>query len=379
MLGNILRSNYIIDGIQQPLTPEAILRECALDGVIPKDDAPETLPVIADETIDPAPSSIDLDSTDITSSLKAVSSLHGRCVPGPFAGPYTAEKIAGALIDTIWMGGHFRLGDLTLKAEWKWNGEKIGNMAAFYASVEAAGSYIDSLGLRISSLGLSQGACSVSFKAVTTEEEDPNQDEDEEGLFGELPFRTASPRISRRRKCPATILPERSDWLVYVPFDSCDFRLGGSALEEATSPGAGTAPEIGDADYFIDCFEVVRELVEDGVVRAGASVGNGGLMTALSKMAESGAGASISIGDICRAYGNEKPLRVLFSEVPGVILQIADIDYDYIDAEFLLQDIAYFPLGHPDPSADGISVIAGGKTGIGGILDSLLGSKEGED
>ena len=61
-----------------------------------------------------------------------------------------------------------------------------------------------------------------------------------------------------------------------------------------------------------------------------------------------------------------------------MILQIADIDYDYVDAEFLLQDIAYFPLGHPAVGTPGVSVLSGG-SGITGILESLMNSLEGED
>ena len=69
---------------------------------------------------------------------------------------------------------------------------------------------------------------------------------------------------------------------------------------------------------------------------------------------------------------------MLFGEVPGVVIQIADIDYDYVDAELLLQDIAYFPLGHPVPGTPGISVLSGGNS-ITGILESLMNSLEGED
>ena len=49
-----------------------------------------------------------------------------------------------------------------------------------------------------------------------------------------------------------------------------------------------------------------------------------------------------------------------------------------MDAEFLLQDIAYFPLGHPAVGTPGVSVLSGG-SGITGILESLMNSLEGED
>ena len=71
-------------------------------------------------------------------------------------------------------------------------------------------------------------------------------------------------------------------------------------------------------------------------------------------------------------------VRLLFSEVPGAIIQVRDADFDYIDAEFILQDVAYFPLGHP--SADGeLHLASSAKTGIQTILESLMQNAEGED
>jgi len=176
-------------------------------------------------------------------------------------------------------------------------------------------------------------------------------------------------------------LPDSSDWLIYIPFDTCDFRLGGSTLSLSTNARSSIAPEIGDADYFIDCYEVVRELVEDGIVKAGVTVHRGGLITALKKMTSGGTGIKADISDISNAYGGEFPVRILFSEIPGVVIQIADIDYDYVDAELLLQDTAYFPIGHPVPGTASLSISSGEKRGISSILESLLGrdTSEGED
>ena len=370
-LDNILYGQYIIDGVQMPLSPARMLRECTLEPPLEPDGAPET---VADEHLDPAPGSYQFRENEVESYANAVASLK-RSLPLPFAAPYTAAKVAQALIDAIWMSGHFRLGDLTLKADWKWNGKAIGNLAAFYSSVESACSYIDALGVKISHYSLVKGTPGVCFKASTISEED--EVDEEESLFRELPYRTANPRISRRRKCSGTLLPEPSDWLLFIPFDTCDFRLGGTALAEAVGACPSTSADVGDADYFIDCYEVVRELVEDGVVKAGTTVGDGGLMAAMKALTSGGTGARISIDDVSKAYGEPLPVRILFAEVPGVVLQIADIDYDYVDAELLLQDVAYFPLGHPQPGTAGVQLSP--KAGIPGILESLLNTLEGED
>ncbi|MBR3406911.1 MAG: hypothetical protein IKG92_08430 [Bacteroidales bacterium] len=370
---DLLNSNYIIDGVQMALTPQKMLRECMVEPPLePDGDAP----TLADEREDPAPDNYSYDESLIERYAQLIQYLEKRELPIPFAGSYSAGKVAQALLDAIWMNGHFRLGDLSLKAEWKWNDKEIGLPAAFYNSVEEACSYIDALGVKIEKYSVTGGVPSVAFKASTVAEVDDDEITEEESLLRDLPYRTVNPRMSRRRKVAASLVPEPSDWLLYIPFDPCDFRLGGSALSQALHTTPSTAPDIQDADYFIDCYEVVRELVEDGVVKAGATVGEGGLMMALRSLATAN-GADVCIRDICKAYGDEKPVRVLFGEVPGVVIQIADIDYDYVDAELILQDVVYFPIGHPVPGKPGVQL--SDKVEIPQILESLLNTLEGED
>ena len=61
-------------------------------------------------------------------------------------------------------------------------------------------------------------------------------------------------------------------------------------------------------------------------------------------------------------------------------MQISDEDYDYVDSQLLLQDVAYYPLGHPSAENGGLTVTESGKNGVGNILASLLNmASEGED
>lgn len=376
---SFLYSSYIIDGIAQALTPAEMLKECTAEGALPAPPV-ESPADIADETIDLSANSQPFSLEFLPSYTEAIAALPRRPFPVPFAAPYTCGKVAQALVDAIWQGGHFRLGDLSLKAEWKWDPKALGNMAAFYASVEAACRFIDDLGLKLLQVQVGPGQCAFAAKAATTlvEEDLPEETEDEEeSLIRELPFRTSRPRMSRRRKCPSSLLPHPSDWLIYIPFDSCSYRLGGSTLAAAVGAQPAVAPDIGDADYFLDGYEVVRELIEDGIVKAGSTVFQGGLMTALQRMSTE-CGAEIGIGSLCKAVGDATPVQVLFSEVPGVVVQIDDADYDYLDAELLLQDVAYYPLGHPDPERPGVRV-SGESSDISRILESLMNTLEGED
>ena len=131
----------------------------------------------------------------------------------------------------------------------------------------------------------------------------------------------------------------------------------------------------------MDCYEVVRELVEDNIILSGVTVSGGGLLTALKSMAAEGTGAEIDLSGLIAATGESNLVRLLFSEVPGVIIQIADIDYDYIDAELLLQDVAFYPLGHPVAGTTEVTISMSEKSGIQNILESIIRSQssEGED
>jgi hypothetical protein len=71
---------------------------------------------------------------------------------------------------------------------------------------------------------------------------------------------------------------------------------------------------------------------------------------------------------------------VLFGEIPGVLIQVSDENYDYVDSQFLLQDVAYYPVGKISSEHNGIRVLNSPKSGIADILASLMGqASEGED
>ena len=382
-----LYSEYVIDGVPQELTPASILEACLAEDAtgVPAPEGP--FAPIVDETVDPAPKPCATDPSRIGDYLKLVRAIRTRVFPFAFPETYTKCRIACALIDAIWRRGHFRLGDLALRLDWRWSPQHIGDMAAFYASVSSAADYVDSLGLRLSGYTYSEveSGCSVavmpSLAAIRPESDDDDAAPDEPDFFAELPFRTGHPHLRAQNFHPSKLLPDASSWIIYVPFEDCGYRLGASLLAQALGSSGAQAPQIVDPDYFIDCYEVVRELVEDGVVLSGVTVGDGGLISALKRMTGPKSGVSVNLADLVRATGEKDIVRLLFAEVPGVLFQIADIDYDYVDAELLLQDIAFYPLGHPAPGRPGVDVLSSDKPGIQTILESLLRSQssEGED
>ena len=368
-----LHAIYVIDGVQEEFTPAQLL-----DAVTePEGRHPLAAPAEAravDETLDPVFRGFDLETDRFDAFLEAVCSAQKR-VPAASADAYTRVRVAASLIDALWRTGRFRLGDLRLDASWRWNETPVGARAAFYESVRAAADYVDALGLKFSTYRYARTTAESELVLRTRITRDA--EEEDYGYVSE-PFRSEHPTLGTRRSCPATLAPDPQSWVVYIPFDTSDYRLGGSLLAQTLGVGGGPCPQVTDADYFLDCYEVVRELVEDGILLSGATVGEGGLLRTVRQMAV-GTGLSLDVSDVMRAYQERSALRVLFSEVPGVVVQIQDADFDYLDAELLLQDVAFFPLGHPDPGSEDIRVNASAKSGIQTILESLMQNAEGED
>ena len=379
-----LHSKYIIDGVSRQLTPAEMLDDCLAVKECSSTHESETYEPIVDESTDPSPSLRHFKDQDISLYLSKVLSLHGEPKPFPtaFSESYTKSRIAQTLLEAIWLNGHFKLGDLAIAAKWHWNPRPIGNMAAFYASVEATADYTDGLGICLSGYSFTESSqlCQVTFKVGASERSD-NFEQDEIFLPTDTPFGSEHPSLGRLRALPDKLAGDPDSWIIYIPFDSCDFRLGNSLLCDVLGQNGDNFPEIGDADYFIDCYEVVREFVEDKVAVSGITVSDGGLLTALKLMCSETVGAEIDISGIMNAYDEDDRIRILFSEIPGAIIQIKDIDYDYVDAELLLQDIAYYPIGHPVPGRSDVNVKAARGNGISSILQSLLSSQasEGED
>ncbi len=367
---SVLESEYIIDGVRMDASPKMMLE--AACGKAPSSSA--EYEAIVDENVDPAPADGGFDSGGATGYLKALLNADSgsRICPAAYPDAFSRGRISQALIDAIWKEGHFRLGNLCMDVKWRWDTGKVGGMASFYSSVKGVCEWLDDLGVRMKAYKVEEGCGSIATKVMLT----PDSEEDE--IFGELPFKASNPSLFESRACPATVAGDRNNWLVFIPFVPCNFRLGGSMLSEITGISGGKSPDIIDSDYFIDCYEVVRELVEDGIVLSGATVGDGGLMTALGRLAGD-KGAEVNIRGIMEAYGDRNPVEVLFAEVPGAIIEIRDDDYDYIDAELMLQDVAFYPIGHPGGKALEVSVSE--SDGIAGILQSLLSGQasEGED
>ena len=373
-----LFSHYIIDGVRMDASPAELLEECTDDE---RYDFPDgsAFDDIIDESTEPPLSAFTYNPEKEQEYLALTTAATHEERPFRMLYPetFTRLQISKALLSRLWSKGHFKLGNLKLWAQWEWNTRPTGNMSAFYRSVESASEYIYGLGVKLEDYLFLEGdeGSNAKFYAWL----DENEEDQEHSLFKSSPYESSHPWIGEERACSSTIKDDTSSWLIYIPFDTCGFRLGASLLTEVAGYNGGKAPSLADPDYFIDCYEVVRELVEDGIVIAGTTVADGGLITALQNMCGNH-GMDIDIKGIMSSYHEDSRERILFGEIPGAVIQVTDENYDYVDSQLLLQDIAYYPIGHPSENASGLNITDTGKNGVIDILTSLLGhASEGED
>ena len=370
-----LASRYIIDGQITDATPRQILEAL---GAVPQENIPDcNYDDIVDESADPAPLGEQPAPSAIPECARATAGATRRSFPLSYCGSLSRLAVASAALDILFRKGSFKLGDITVDTMWEWDEGRIGSAASFYESVSCAAEYIEGLGLKLRSYGY-KSTDSIRLKVAASIVGDAGN-EHTDTLFEEGPFSSNDPHLESGRLCPENAVGTSGNWLIYIPFDICRYRLGGSLLSQEMRFPGGKSPDLSDPDYFIDCYEVVRELIEDGFAKSGTAVGDGGLMTALGRHCR-GKAVKADISGIMHACEESDPVKVLFGEIPGAIIEIQDSDFDYLDVELLLQDVAYYPLGQFSGADGELEIDFAGRYDIQGILQSLIhGASEGED
>src|SRR5699024_4865073 len=97
------------------------------------------------------------------------------------------------------------------------------------------------------------------------------------------------------------------------------------------------------AAYFGTVFNAIQQLIKDKQILAGHDISAGGLITALLEMnfANENGGLKVNLDSI-----NEQDIiRLLFSENPGLIIQVKDIAS--AEARFKKSYIDFHVIGHP--------------------------------
>ncbi len=240
-------------------------------------------------------------------------------------------SIAEALTNIVFAPLEYGLKGVSLSANWMWPCRNEGEDARLYDAVEAAGKFATELGINIPT-----GKDSLSMTQ--------KYPDGEKVMSPGTVIISAVAEVSDINKVIKPVLqPEFTASIVFIDFSNVPFRLGGSSFAQTMSSVGDEAPNVKDAAYFAAAFEAVQKLINKGGVLAGHDVSAGGMITTLLEMlfAQPGIGIDADLAD----FRESDIVKMLFSENPGVMLQVNDLDYTSV----LLHEagIRYHVLGKP--------------------------------
>ncbi len=240
---------------------------------------------------------------------------HATSVAVADAAAGSRMAIAESLTNIVFAPINGGLGNVSLSANWMWPCRNEGEDARLYSAVEAASKFAIELGVNIPT-----GKDSLSMT-----QKYPNGDR---VLAPGTVIITAAGEVSDVRKCvKAAIRAEAvGSSLVYVDFSGAadEFELGGSALYQTLGAIGEKTADVKCAEYFSKAFTAVQSVIESDKVMAGHDVSGGGLITALLEMcfASNKGGLKVDLNPL----RNADSVKVLFSEKPAVLLQVADAE-----------------------------------------------------
>ena len=222
-------------------------------------------------------------------------------------------SIAESLTNLVWAPLSHGLKGVSLSANWMWPCRNPGEDARLFAAVKSASEFAIQLGINIPT-----GKDSLSMTQKYP---------DGEKVYAPgTVIITAVAEVSDITKAISPVIqPEFTSTLVYVDFSAAALKTGGSSLAQTLNALGDEAPTVADAGYFIKAFEAVQTLIKREVVLAGHDISAGGMVTTLLEMlfAQPGIGLDANLDE----FGESDIVKLLFSENPGVILQVNDIDY----------------------------------------------------
>jgi phosphoribosylformylglycinamidine synthase len=248
-----------------------------------------------------------LDFTSHKGVATAIGHAPGVALIDPVAGSKLA--IAEALTNLVWAPLTHGLKGVSLSANWMWPSKNKGEDARLYEAVKAVSEFAIALGINIptgkDSLSMTQkypgGDVVIAPGTVIISAM---------GEVGDI----------RKTVTPA-LQPVKGTKILYINFSRDKFKLGGSSFAQVLNQLGNEAPSVKDDKYFGTAFDAVQKLITEGRVLAGHDISEGGLITALLEMTFSVPDVGMNI-DL--SSSNEDIIKILFSENPGVILQVKD-------------------------------------------------------
>jgi phosphoribosylformylglycinamidine synthase len=226
------------------------------------------------------------------------------------------------------------LRSVSLSANWMWPcRSQEGEDARLYEAVEALSNFCIMLGVNVPT-----GKDSLSLTQVY-----PNG---EKIISPGTVIVSAGSEVDDVKKTVSPVLVNDSKSSIYhIDFSFDSLKLGGSAFAQSLGFVGSEVPTVQDAEYFVDAFNAVQELVHGKLLMAAHDISAGGLVTTLLEMcfANTEGGMHVNLDRI----QDPDLAKVLFAENPGLIIQVSDKHATHVKE--LLEDagVGFVKIGYP--------------------------------
>jgi phosphoribosylformylglycinamidine synthase len=261
-------------------------------------------------------------------------------------------SIAEALTNIIWAPLTDGLKSISLSANWMWPCKNRGEDARLYNAVKGASDFAIELGINVPT-----GKDSLSM----------TQKYSDDVVYspGTVIISAAGEISDIRKIVEPVIVADPYTSLLYIDMSRDEYKLGGSAFGQTLNKIGNDAPTVKDPAYFAEAFNTIQHLIKKGKVISGHDISAGGMITTLLEMCFSNSSGGMTVS--LTALNENDTVRLLFSQNPGIIIQVKDED-DV--AEILLErGIAYYSIGHP--VLDRKIIIANGNENYSFDIDAL--------
>ena len=267
---------------------------------------------------------------------KGIATAIGHAPQAGLADPAAGSvlSVAESLTNLVWAPLADGLDSVSLSANWMWPcRSQKGEDARLYQGVQALSDFCCALQVNVptgkDSLSMTQkypdGSKIVSPGTVIV---------------------SSGGEVSDVRKVVSPVLVNDKDTtLLHIDFSFDTLKLGGSAFAQTLGKVGSDVPTVKNPEYFRDAFLAVQDLVNDELILAGHDISAGGLITTLLEMtfANKEGGIEANLNNM-----NEKdPVKVLFAENPGVVIQVKNANKHEIEKMLDNAGVGYMEIGHP--------------------------------
>ncbi|WP_020394477.1 phosphoribosylformylglycinamidine synthase [Thiolinea disciformis] len=244
----------------------------------------------------------------------------GERPPIALVHPASSGRIAvGEALTNLVAADVVELANVRLSANWMAAAGYGAEDAALFDTVKAIGEELcPRLGIAIP-----VGKDSLSMKTVWQQEGEPREMTAPLSLIISA---FAAVKDVRKTWTPQVRTDQGDTDLILIDLGKGKNRLAGSALAQVYNQVGHHAPDLDDPEMIKAFFAAMQELREEDLVLAYHDRADGGLLATLAEMSFAGhVGITASLGEL-----DDHPLRALFNEELGAVLQVGHVDTETV-------------------------------------------------